>query len=87
MPFEPGNKCACRADKLTPEEILQRKRERSRQWRLTHPYDPIQRKKYYPAAKLALALKPAKPEVFVDKYAPSKQKFAWDECPENLLNQ
>jgi hypothetical protein len=54
MPFKNGNKCACRPDKLTKDEIRQRKRERTALWRITHPYDPKKRRQDYLKCKLKI---------------------------------
>ena len=57
MPFQPGNKCACRKEKLDPEEIRRRKRERARVYRETHSYDHKKRKERYLRDKLKMIAK------------------------------
>jgi hypothetical protein len=95
MPFKPRNQCARRPDRLSDEEIRLRKMERSRQWRKTHPYDPEKRMASYYRTKNrecfpCLSVPKNNTEGPIQRnhlHAPSKQKFAWDECPENLLNE
>lgn len=47
MPFQKGNKFACRKDKLSKEEVLLRKRMLAREYRKTHSYDPKKRRRDY----------------------------------------
>jgi hypothetical protein len=54
--FRKGNKCACRADKLSIEEVKKRKRDRAREYRKTHPHDPARRRIDYMERKSRLCL-------------------------------